>query len=239
MVGGFAKEMKRFYRDVSVAEADGGFSISLDSRAVKTPGKRALVVPFRSLAEAIAAEWAAQEEVVRPALMPMTRLANSTIDVVVHRREDIAAESARYAATDLLCYRAEGPSELVRRQQEGWQPLLDWLDERYGVRLEVTRSILPLDQSAEALDAVRSVLQALSDFALAGVHSATAAAGSVVIGLALADRRLDAEAAFQLSQLDETFQIEQWGEDAEATRRRQALQEDLTAAAGFLAHCKG
>lgn len=237
MIGGVGGVIKRFYREAAVSEAEAGYSVTLDGRPIKTPGKRALILPYRPLADAIAAEWEAQVETVKPATMALTKLANSTIDVVAGRRSDVVAETARYAATDLLCYRVQDPAELVRRQDEAWDPLMEWLEERHGIRLEVTRSILPVSQDDDTLEAVRRAVDAFSDFPLAGVHAATAAVGSVVIGLALAAGRLDAQAAFDVSQLDETFQIERWGEDAEATRRRELLRVDIDAAARFLALC--
>lgn len=236
--GGAGATMKRFYREVAVTETEAGHSVTLDGRPIKTPGKRPLVLPYRALADAIAAEWDAQEETVKPATMALTKLANSTIDVVADRRPDIVAETARYAATDLVCYRSQDPAELVRRQDDAWDPLMAWLEERDGICLEVTRSILPISQDDETLEAARRAVDAYSDFPLAGLHAATAAMGSVVIGLALAVGRLDARAAFDVSQLDETFQIERWGEDTEATRRRDLLRADIDAAARFLTLCE-
>lgn len=229
--------MKRFYTSASVSDQDGGHGVALDDKPVRTPGKRIFVVPYRRLAEAIAAEWDGQGDTMAPSAMPLTRLANSALDVVAHRRADIIDEAARYAETDLLCYRADGPDTLARRQEETWQPLLDWVETRHGARLSVTRTVMPATQSPDALASIRAAIAAFDNFPLTALHAATAAAGSVVIGLALAEGRLAAEAAFEASQLDETFQIEQWGDDAEATKRRDALQSDIVAASRFLELC--
>ena len=229
--------MKRFYTEAAVVEDAGALGIALDGKPARTPGKRPLIVPYRPLADAIAAEWAAQVDTVEPASMALTRLANSAIDVVADRRADIIDEAARYAATDLLCYRAEGPETLVRRQEEAWQPLLDWIETRHGARFTVTRTVLPAEQSSEALEHVRGAVAAFDDFPLTALHATTAASGSVVIALAVADGRLTGDAAFEISQLDETYQIEQWGEDSESTKRRDALHRDMRAASRFLELC--
>ena len=165
--------------------------------------------------------------------MPLTRLANSAIDVVAERRQDIIDEASRYAATDLLCYRADAPDSLVERQEAAWQPLLDWVADRHGAHLAVTRTVMPATQSEEALARIRSAVAGYADFPLTALHAATAAAGSVIVALALAEGKLAAEDAFEVSQLDETFQIEQWGQDAEAAKRRDALQTDIHGSGAF------
>lgn len=225
--------MKRAYKDVATAPADGGFAVLLDGRPVRTPGRRALVVPGAALAEAIAAEWRAQGERVEPHTMPLTRLASTALDLVAERRPAIVEEIAAYAATDLVCYRAEAPAELRARQDAAWQPLLDWAAERYGAALLATAGVVPRPQPAAALAALRRAVEAQDDLGLVALHAATAAAGSLIVGLALLEGRIDAAAAFDVSQLDETFQIEKWGEDAEAARRRRALRADLAEAATF------
>ena len=230
--------MKRFYREARLAAADRGFVVTLDHKPVRTPARSELVVPYISLGEAIAAEWAGQGETVEPATLQLTRLANTAIDLVALKRDQVADEVAGYGATDLLCYRADGPEDLAQRQDEAWRPLLDWLEARYGVSLAVTRSIRPQTQKPEALDAIRTAVEAYGDFPLAGLHAATAATGSVVIGLAVGEGCLSGAAAFDASQLDETYQIEQWGEDAEATKRRDGLRRDIVAAARFLDLCR-
>jgi chaperone required for assembly of F1-ATPase len=225
--------VKRFYKTVAVAPAESGFAVMLDGRPVRTPARKPLAVASRALAEAIAAEWDAQSERVEPATMPLTRLASTALDLVAARRPDIVGEVAGYAGTDLLCYRAEAPADLVARQQAAWQPLLDWAAKRHSAALAVTSGILPKPQPPEATAALRHAVEAQDDLALVALHAATAATGSLIVALALLDGRIDAAEAFDIAQLDETYQIERWGEDAEATRRRKALRDDLAQVAAF------
>jgi chaperone required for assembly of F1-ATPase len=166
--------------------------------------------------------------------MPLTRLAATAIDRTVLKRAEIVAEIANYAATDLVCYRAEHPPALAMRQEAAWQPLIDWAAGRYDAGLTVTAGIVPQPQSPTSLKAFAAAVGAQDDFRLTALQAATAACGSLVIALALLEGRLDAEAAFAASQLEETFQIEAWGEDAEAAARRAALAADIAAAARFL-----
>jgi chaperone required for assembly of F1-ATPase len=226
--------VKRVYREVTIRPAMGSWGIALDGRAMRTPGRSELIVPTAALAAAIAAEWEAQQGDIRPATMPLTRLAAAAIDRTRAQRGLVAAEAANYASTDLVCYRAEHPPALVARQQETWQPLLDWAMRRYDAGLAVTSGIVPQPQPPATLKAFAAAVAAQDDFRLTALHTATAALGSLVIALALLEGRLGPESAFAASQLDETFQIEAWGEDAEAAARRQALAEDIAAAARFV-----
>ena len=231
--------MRRVYREVAATPLDGGWAIALDGRAMRTPAKNQLVVPTEPLAAAIASEWQAQREEVRPKTMPLTRLAATAIDRTAIQREQIVAETANYAGTDLVCYRADHPPELIARQQEVWGPLVAWAMQRYDAALAVTAGIVPRRQSPAALDAFAAAVAAQDDFRLTALHTLTAACGSLVIALALFEGRLDPEGAFAASQLDESFQIEQWGEDAEAALRRMAIAEDIAAAARFAALLTG
>jgi chaperone required for assembly of F1-ATPase len=226
--------MKRAYREARTRQAGDGWGIALDGRPMRTPARHELVVPSAALAAAIAAEWDAQQDDIRPATMPLTRLAATAIDRTRTQRDLVIAEAANYAGTDLVCYRADHPPELVARQQAEWQPLLDWAMLRYDASLAVTSGVLPQPQSPAALKAFAAAIAAQDDFRLTALHAMTAACGSLVIALALLEGRLDATAAFAVSQLDETFQIEAWGEDAEAAARRHALAEDIVAAARFV-----
>ena len=227
--------MKRFYKDVSVEHVDGAYAVRLDGRQVKTPAKRALRLPGAALADAITAEWAAQGSEIDAHAMRLTRLANTAIDRVSEHRDAVVGEIGRYAETDLVCYRADAPEELARRQKKAWDPLVCWIADRHGVSLAVTEGLFPVAQQDESLRRVSEVVGGFDDFSLAGLHMVTSASGSVVIGLAVADAALGGEAAWSASLVDETFQIEEWGEDAEATRRREALLADIEAAARFLA----
>jgi chaperone required for assembly of F1-ATPase len=227
--------MRRVYREVTTRPAEGGWGIAFDGRPMRTPARHELVVPSAALATAIAAEWDAQQDEIRPATMPLTRLAATAIDRTGAQRELVVAEVANYAGTDLVCYRAEHPPALVARQQAEWQPLIDWAMLRYDAGLAVTHGILPQPQSPAALKAFAAAVAAQDDFRLTALHAMTGTCGSLVIALALMEGRLDPGAAFAASQLDETFQIEAWGEDAEAAARRRALADDIAAASRFAA----
>jgi len=226
--------MKRFYQAVRVAPGGHGHQVLLDERPVRTPAKRPLIVPTAHLAEAVAAEWRAQGETIRPELMPLTRLASTALDRMPGLRQAAIDEAAAYADTDLLCYRAAEPFELVQRQYHAWQPMLEWLSAAYGVKLSVTTSMLPVAQPEAARMRLRTAVAGLEDWPLVGLHAATIGLGSLVLGLALLDGRIDAEAALAASLLDERFEIERWGTDPEAERRHAAVRSDVTAAARFL-----
>jgi chaperone required for assembly of F1-ATPase len=231
--------VRRFYRKAEPVQRAGGHGITVDGKPIKTPGKRDLVVPNEALAAGIAEEWNAQEGEVRAVTMPLTRLATTTVDRVATQRDVIVRQTANYAATDLVCYRAAHPPALAARQQAVWQPLIDWAVLRYDAPLSVTTGVIPTKQSAASLRAFAAAVAEQHDFALTALHVATAACGSLVIGLALIEGRLDAEGAFAASQLDESFQIEAWGEDAEQAERRRALAADIEAATRFISLLRG
>ncbi len=222
-----------------MGRAGTGFTVTLDGRPLQSPAGTAFILPAKELAQAIAAEWRAQKEDIRFHAMPLTALAGAAIDRAGKERREVIDHALQYAGADLLCYRAEAPSELVLRQQARWQPLLDWLADAYGARLAVTAGIAHVDQPKPALHSLRAAVEALDDFELTALSSATAACGSLVVGLALTAGRIDAEAAFEASQLDETFQSERWGEDAEAAERRRRLKAEIGAAAKFLELVRG
>lgn len=223
--------MKRFYTSAAARRQAESHDIALDGKVVRTPAGRPLLLPNRALAEAVAGEWQAQGDVIVPATMPLTAIANTAIDRVAVARDDAVAGLMRYGETDLLCYRAEGPADLVARQGIVWQALLDWASLDLGATLVVTEGVVPVPQPPEALAALRGVLHGYDDFRLAALSTAVAATGSLVLGLALAEGRLSAEEAFAAAQLDETYQNEFWGEDAEAMARRATLDTDVAAAA--------
>lgn len=207
---------KRFWKETTVTERPEGFGVALDGRAVKTPAKAALTVPTRAYAEAIAAEWDAQDGAIQPHTMPVTRSANAAIDKVARQHSEVVAHVCEFGGTDLLCYRAEAPAELVDLQAEKWDPLLEWAAQTYGAALKVTTGILPVDQPADHLARLEAEVAALDPFALAALHDLVGITGSLVLGLAVARGRLSAEEAWALSRLDEDWQIAQWGEDEEA-----------------------
>lgn len=226
--------MKRVYAKVAVVPDDDGFSVVLDRRPARTPMGAALAVPAFDLARAIAAEWDAQVARVDPQTMPMTRLAAVSLDVVGGSRCAVVGQVVGYGATDLVCYRAERPPALVERQGAAWDPLVDWARTTLDAPLRVTQGVVPVAQPDAALDALRRAVEACDDWRLAALASATATAGSVVIGLALTRGRIDAAEAWRASQVDEAFAIEQWGEIAEAATRHAALGVQIAEARRFL-----
>ncbi len=231
MVGTAAK---RFYDTVSVAEEADGFAVALDDRIAKTPSGRRLAFADRNIADAVAAEWQAQETDIRPHEMPLTRIAGTAVDRVLADRGRVVDQIVAYASADLVCYRAESPVELRLRQDAAWQPLLDRAATKLNAPLAVTAGIVAVTQEPMAIEAVRRAVDDFEDLSLAALSSATAACGSVILSLALAAGEIDGETAFDLSQLDETFQIERWGEDAEATERLRLVRADIEAAATIL-----
>jgi chaperone required for assembly of F1-ATPase len=226
---------KRFYRAVSVDGAAPAVRVLLDDKPIRTPAKRELAVPSRALAEAVAAEWEAQGEHVDSATMPLTRLVNSALDGVVGREAEVRAEIAKYAARDLLCYRAEGPAELVRRQVRAWDPVLAWARTGLGAGLVVGQGIAPVAQPPAAVAAMERALAGLDAFALAAHHVMTTLTGSALLALAHAGGRLTAEEAWAAAHIDEDWQISQWGEDAEAAARRDRRWGEMQAASRLLA----
>jgi chaperone required for assembly of F1-ATPase len=223
--------MKRFYKEVTVYEAP--FRILLDGRPVKTPARAPLELPTAALAEAIAEEWRAQGDEIAPEAMTLTKLANTALDRVATMREAVAGQVIAFV-NDHLCYRAEYPAELVAMQSAEWDPLLDWVAERYGVRLQTRPGIVHFMQSDEAIAALRRAVEAQDDFALTALATVAPILGSLVLTLALAEGRLDAEAAFALSTLDERYQTERWGKDAEAEKRAVGLLAEVKTAERFL-----
>lgn len=230
--------MKRFYKGARSAPVEGGFGVFLDDRPVMTPGKRVLTVSRAALGDAIAGEWSAQEETVDPMSMPLTRFANTALDIVSERRDEVVAEIAGYGETDLVCYRVERPDELRRRQEAAWDPLVDWIEEGSGVRLEVTTGLIPAAQPPEAVEALCARVTAFDDFVLAAFQRATGALGSVVLALAMTAGRIDVEEAWAASTVDESYQSERWGEDGEAREAREVLRSELLAADRFIRLCQ-
>lgn len=224
---------KRFWSDVSVVEDGDGFSIRLDERAVKTPLKVAMIVPSRAMAEAIGAEWAKVDGQIDPTVMPFTRSANASIDKVATQFDDVANMLSEYGGSDLLCYRADSPEELADRQAQGWDPLLDWAAEIYGARLITTAGIMPVAQNADALAALRNPLFEATEFEMAALHDLIAMSGSLVLALAVTQRRLSPQEAWDLSQIDENWQIEQWGVDEDAAQASEIKRQAFQHAADF------
>ncbi|NUB44500.1 ATPase [Fertoebacter nigrum] len=207
---------KRFWQQAEACPCAGGFTVTLDGRAVKTPAKTPLVVPTRALAQAIADEWQAQEGIVRPDTMPCTRSTNSALDKVTPQFDAVVNELAGYGATDLLCYRATGPARLIDMQAAAWDPLLLWAAAALDAPLRVTHGVVPIDQPAASLAALAAQVRGQSAFQLAGFHDLVAISGSLILALAVTQGRLTVDQAWTLSRLDETWQAELWGADDEA-----------------------
>lgn len=221
-----------FWQEVSVAETGGGYGVFLDGRPVRTPNRARLDLPTRGLAELVAGEWAAQDEVIRPESMPATRLANSAIEKVRPMREDVAALVASYGEADLLCHRADAPEGLVRRQAEGWDPLLDWAA-ALGIHLQAGVGVMPITQNPDSLARLAQVVLEMDDFRLAAFHELVTLSGSIVIGLAVTHGIRDPELAWSLSRIDEDWQAQQWGRDDEAEAVAAARRGDFLFAARF------
>ena len=224
---------KRFWKETTVGEAEGGFQVFLDGRAVKTPAKSPLVVPSRALAEAMAAEWEAQEDAIDPNTMPVTRMSNSAIDKATVQRTAIADMLAAYGDSDLLCYRATEPRELVERQAEQWGPILDWAADSLSVRLMPVSGVMYESQDAHSVRKLTDLVHALSPFQLTAFHDLVSMSGSLILAFAVINGRLDADAAWELSRLDELWQEELWGKDEEAQELAQKKHGEFARAAWF------
>jgi chaperone required for assembly of F1-ATPase len=227
---------RRFYKVAGTRAQDGGlYAVTLDGKVAKTPGRAPLAVPSAPLAEAIAAEWAAQGDEIAPMRMPLTRITNSTIDGVAARQAEVRAEIVSYAASDLLSYRATDPEALILRQAEAWDPLLHWAEDALGARLLAGHGIMPVLQPQASLDAIAKAVADLPPLPLAATHVMMTLTGSAVIALAVLKGRLTTDAAWKAAHVDEDWEISLWGEDAEAARRRAARWVEMDAAARMLA----
>ena len=227
--------MKRFYKEAGTAPVAGGHGVLLDGKPVKTPARAPLVAPTAALARAVAAEWQAQGEKIDPGSMPLMRLLATAIDRVPLHRSGVEDDLAAFAAADMLCYRARTPSELVARQMELWQPVLDWAALRLDAALLVTDELVHIAQPPQALAALARRLQRLDALELTAVHTVTAATGSLLLALALLEGEIDAETAFEAGVADELYNLEVWGEDPEARTRLEALRAQIAAAHRLIA----
>lgn len=216
---------KRFYTVVKVTD-EAPFGVLLDDRPLKTPAGARQVVPSRALALAMADEWSSQGDRLDLTTMALTRAANTAIDRIEHRRNDVLDELARFVGSDLLCYRAEAPRELVQRQNATWNPWLDWAHKELGLQLRVAAGIVHVEQDQAAVETMRKAMDTLDSFAIAALHPAVTITGSAVLGLAFARRLMNHEDALAVSCVDEDYQAERWGRDAEAeTVRKNRLAE--------------
>lgn len=228
---------KRFWTDVSVAEADGGFRVMLDERGVNTPGKLPLVLPTRAMADSVAREWAAQDGIIDPLSMPTTRSANSALERVAPQLAEVAEMLLGYGETDLLCYRADGPAELTQRQADAWDPLLAWAADTYGARLEPRTGVMWVSQPTESIQIFDRSLSAVDPFPMTALHDLVTLTGSLVLGLAISNKRVSAKEAWRLSRIDEDWQIEQWGADEEAAEFAATKEAQLLHAEAFWNLC--
>ncbi len=207
---------KRFWKSSAVVDAQGGYTVELDGRRVKTPAKAELVLPTKAMAGAIAAEWDAQETDVDPTTMPFTRSANAAIDKVRHQHAEVANMLADYGDSDLLCYRANHPVELEKRQSQEWDPVLDWAASEFDARLVSVVGVVHQPQPAEVLEKLRRRVHALDEFRLAAFHDLVSLSGSLILGFAAAQNWRKPDEIWRISRLDETWQEEMWGVDEEA-----------------------
>jgi chaperone required for assembly of F1-ATPase len=226
--------MRRFYREATVRGGAAGGEVLLDGKPVKTPARHALALPTPALAEAVAAEWNAQGDKVDPRAMPMTGLANAAIDRVAPDPQAFAAGLAAYGDSDLLCYRAEGPDSLVARQQALWDPILAWARRRYDVDFNVAEGIMHRPQPPATLARLGHEIAVRDPFALAALAPLVTISGSLVVALALAEEAIDPDTAWAAATLDEAWQADQWGEDAEAAARLANRRAEFVAALRFL-----
>ena len=226
--------MKRFWKAATAEPSDEGWSVLLDGRPVRTPAKRAVVVPTETIAQRIAAEWDAQDGEVQPLSMPMTRTAATCLDRVSPELDAVRDNLAAYGETDLLCYRADRPEGLVFRQQTAWDPVLDWAGHAHGARLATGAGVMHIAQPAPALARLRDQVDAMPAWPLTAFADLVTISGSLVLALAVRDGHVDAETAWQASRVDEQWNIDEWGEDYEAAQQTARREADFLHAADVL-----
>lgn len=224
---------KRFWKEAGVVEEEGGFGVRLDGRVVRTPAKAPLIVPTRALAQAIATEWDAQESKIDPNTMPFTRSANAAIDKVARQQAEVAEMLAAYGDSDLICYRAASPVELVEKQAAAWDPLLDWTESVLSAKLLAVEGMVHVPQDPQALARLKAHVEALDVWALTAFHDLVSISGSLVIGFAALDGLYPADVLWTLSRVDETWQAEQWGKDEEAAEVAARKESDFLHAKQF------
>ena len=228
---------RRFYENVTVAEANDGFIVRLDTHELKTPAKKPLILPTVELAQHVADEWQAQETDIDSYTMPTMRLVSTALDRVADVPDETAQAFAAYGMSDLLCYRAENPDKLVKKQADAWDPILDWAKSRFDMSFEVTQGILPIDQPSD--NEARLISIAGDDvFRLTGLAHMAATLGSAILAIAVDEAHVDAQGAYELAFLDDLYQIDEWGADAEAVDRLDKIALDIRHASSYLSALK-
>lgn len=225
--------MKRFYKAARAAETDAGWTVHLDGKPIRTPAKAAFIAP-KAVAHAAADEWEAQTGTVKPGTMPITRAVNSAIDRTGPEYKAVVEMVAAYGGSDLICYRAEGPEELVQRQLAAWTPLIAWAEDRFGARLVTATGVMHVLQPADGQARLAEAVGTYQPLALTALYDLVALSGSLIIGLAVAEGRLDVTEGWSLSRIDETWQAEQWGVDDEAAALATRKEGEFRAAARLL-----
>jgi chaperone required for assembly of F1-ATPase len=226
---------KRFYSEAGVVQEAEGFAVQLDGKPVRTPGRNLLMLPTQAAANLVAGEFGAQGETIDPVTMPALRLVNTAIDGVASDPQAVLEDILRFASSDMLCYRAEGPQGLIERQNTLWDPVLDWAQSAIGARLNLAEGVMHVEQPRESIAVLGAWLARRNDaFRLACLHVMTSLTGSALLALAVEARELDADAAWLAAHVDEDWQVEHWGQDAEAVARRSQRHRDFRAAAALL-----
>jgi chaperone required for assembly of F1-ATPase len=232
LTGQFQKQLPRkFYKDVQISDIN---AILLDGRPVKTPMKNPLKLPTQKLAEAVAQEWIVQNKVIDPELMPLTKLANTALDRATAERQSVIDEIVAYAASDLVCYRADRPPELVHLQLEKWQPVVKWAESALQTQIKTTNSIVHVKQSEACLNAVRKHVEIFNPWQLTGVYLLMTLTGSTLLALMLKAKSAAPESVWSAAHVDEDYQISQWGEDNEAIARRKYRKREFDGLVQFL-----
>jgi chaperone required for assembly of F1-ATPase len=228
------RRIRRVYKTVSLEDIEGRSRLLLDGKPARTPMKLMMETPHRALADAVAAEWDAQVENIFPETMPMTRLLATAIDRIATQREAVLSALLEHVHADLLCYRAADPPALAQRQRAAWQPVLDWMAATHGIAFAVVDGVMPQQQSEEAVMAMEAAIRALDVNRLTAFQACAAAAGSLTLGLALVHGRVTGDQVFAATNIDESFQMETWGDDDLARERRDSIEKDIAACAAFL-----
>ena len=226
--------MKRFWKEAASKPEEGGWGVELDGRALRTPARAPLVVPTAALAEAIADEWRSVEGEIEPRWMPFTGIANAAIDRVGPERQEFAQGLARYAEADRACYRADGPRELIELQEDSWDALLAWARRRYDVDFVITSGLLHVDQPAATVERLSHAVLALDPFRLAGLSPLVTIGASLIAALSVLEGAMSPEEAWNAVSIDERWQIQRWGADAEAETTIESRRRDFLAAARFV-----